>query len=375
MKIKNTSFSIAIATALLSWNIVAQAGTTQDNNTNSNNAPPENTNPDHNWMPQQAGDNFWQAPNWSNSQTPAQMPPAVTNDQGKKNPESQQSTVQAPALQVPTMDEKPFVTKSELAETGATSPTAVSESATDNAADQATNGQNQAHQNGFSYGRPSNRTFSNGMPSMGMPSMGGPSVNMPPQMPGYNNNYRPPMPQGYSRPPYQNNPYQRPFAAPMYPPMQYGYQPNPPANMYQGYRAPRNMNQPGMNQPSTNSGQAQQNNQPMQAPNPNMSMPNNVPPGYNRPYYNGNNNRFNNNNWGGNNFWGRSGPGTWTNPNKQNMEQGWDDMINAPSRMGTMPGGWNAPEISMPNPIDMGDQFQDNIQDLPEQLRNMDVGN
>jgi len=29
----------------------------------------------------------------------------------------------------------------------------------------------------------------------------------------------------------------------------------------------------------------------------------------------------------------------------------------------------------MPNPIDMGDQFQDNIKDLPEQIRNMDVGN
>ncbi|HHO59149.1 MAG TPA: hypothetical protein ENJ64_02825 [Thiotrichales bacterium] len=84
-----------------------------------------------------------------------------------------------------------------------------------------------------------------------------------------------------------------------------------------------------------------------------------------------------NDRWGGNRsrFWGRSGPGTWMNPNKRNMEQGWDDMLNAPSRMGEMPGGWTAPSVSMPNPIDIGDQFQDNARDLPDQMRNMDVGN
>ena len=370
MKIKNTVFSAAIATALLSWNVVVQADTTQDTNTsaNSNNITPENTSPDHNWMPQQADDNVWKTPDWSHFQTPttpAQMPPAVTNNQVRKDPQSQPSTVQAPALQVPTMNEKPFVTNSELADTEPAT-------ATDNAASQTMNDKTNEAADG--QNQPRQRMPANGMPSM----------NMPPQMPGYSNNYRPPMPQGYYRPPYQRNPYQRPFAAPMSPPMQYGYQPYPPVNMYpnmqQGYRPPQNMNQPNLNQPNTGPGQAQQNNQPMQAPIQNKPMPNNVPPGYNRPYNNGYsnsgyNNRFNNNNWGGNNFWGRSGPGTWTNPNKQNMEQGWDDMINAPSRMGTMPGGWNAPEISMPNPIDMGDQFQDNIQDLPEQLRNMDVGN
>jgi hypothetical protein len=63
------------------------------------------------------------------------------------------------------------------------------------------------------------------------------------------------------------------------------------------------------------------------------------------------------------------------NPNKGNMERGWDDMINSPSRMGKMPGGWTAPEVTMPNPVDMGDQIQENVQDLPEQVRNMDVGN
>lgn len=76
-----------------------------------------------------------------------------------------------------------------------------------------------------------------------------------------------------------------------------------------------------------------------------------------------------------NKFWGRSGPSSWMNPNKGRMERGWDDMINSPSRMGRMPGGWTAPEVTMPNPVDIGDQMQDNVQDLPEQVKDMDVGN
>jgi len=99
---------------------------------------------------------------------------------------------------------------------------------------------------------------------------------------------------------------------------------------------------------------------------------NNGPSAFNTPGYNPYNNRWGNR---GSKFWGRSGPGTWMNPNKHNMGQGWDDMLNAPSRMGDMPGGWSAPSVSMPNPIDVGDQMQDNVQDLPDQMRNMDVGN
>lgn len=103
-------------------------------------------------------------------------------------------------------------------------------------------------------------------------------------------------------------------------------------------------------------------------------------PGYNQ-YRGPNNNQYRNNRgrgsnrWNNNKFWGRSGPGKWMNPGKDNWENSWDDMINTPSRMGEMPGGWNAPEVTMPNPIDMGDQMQDNVKDLPEQMKNMDVGN
>jgi hypothetical protein len=94
-------------------------------------------------------------------------------------------------------------------------------------------------------------------------------------------------------------------------------------------------------------------------------------PGYNRYRYGKKNDRF----WSDRKPWGDSGPSKWFNPSKDNWEESWEDMINAPSNMGEMPGGWYAPYVSMPNPIDMGDQFQDNIKDLPEQIRDMDVGN
>ncbi|NNJ49770.1 MAG: hypothetical protein HKP22_05320 [Gammaproteobacteria bacterium] len=94
-------------------------------------------------------------------------------------------------------------------------------------------------------------------------------------------------------------------------------------------------------------------------------------PGYN-PYRSS---RRNNSRWGSNKFWGDSGPKKWMSPNKRNWEDSWDDMINAPSRMGEMPGGWTAPEVTVPNPIDMGDQVQDNMQDLPSQMKDGNIGN
>jgi len=179
---------------------------------------------------------------------------------------------------------------------------------------------------------------------------------------------------GYAPPP---NTYRNP--APQ------NYRPSNPA-----YNQQPNRGQPNMNRPSPNGHRVNPN-----MANPNMASPpnnyrGNRPPPPNGPYRNyGRDNgasAFNvpgynryrnnsNNGWNNNKFWGQSGPSRWMNPNKNNMEQGWDDMINAPSRMGEMPGGWTAPEVSMPNPIDMGDQMQDNLKDLPEQIRDMDVGN
>jgi len=78
--------------------------------------------------------------------------------------------------------------------------------------------------------------------------------------------------------------------------------------------------------------------------------------------------------WGKNN--GPYGNGPWANDRVQNkMEDWWDDMINAPHDMGRMPGGWKAPSISMPNPVDVGDQFGNQFDKLPGQVREMDVGN
>jgi len=155
--------------------------------------------------------------------------------------------------------------------------------------------------------------------------------------------------------------YGRPPAPPAYTPPP-AYAPAPPAYapppVYNNYQAP----------PHNAYGRAYP---PPQGPY--GYMPDNgasafYTPGYNR--Y-----RYGRGGWNKNKFWGRSGPSRWMNPSKDNLEQGWDDMINAPSRMGKMPGGWYAPEVTMPNPIDMGDQIQDNMKDLPEQIKDMNVGN
>ena len=163
------------------------------------------------------------------------------------------------------------------------------------------------------------------------------------------NNYNRPAPQNYygaPRPDQQTGyPYRN---APMPP------QPMPPQNAYQGY--------PQGNFP--------QGGPPQPMPRGPYYGPGQEPSAFNTPGYH----RYRNNS-GNNKFWGRSSPSKWMNPNKMNMERGWDDMINTPSRMGEMPGGWTAPEVTMPNPVDMGDQMQDNMEDLPDQMKNMDVGN
>lgn len=49
--------------------------------------------------------------------------------------------------------------------------------------------------------------------------------------------------------------------------------------------------------------------------------------------------------------------------------------MNAPSRMGEMPGGWTAPSVSVPNPIDVGDEFSDAAKDAPDQMDNFNWNN
>ena len=177
--------------------------------------------------------------------------------------------------------------------------------------------------------------------------------------PAYNNNYQRPPQQMYRQPPANHPAPNMNRTAPPPPSGPYSGAPAPQQNPYRGAPAPRG-----------------QYNRPYNGSYNGPSAFNT--PGYN-PYNRNRGSRMpwgnNNNRFGNNKFWGRSGPSTWMNPGKDNWENSWDDMINSPSRMGEMPGGWTAPEVTMPNPVDMGDQMQDNMQDLPEQMKDGNIGN
>ncbi len=78
--------------------------------------------------------------------------------------------------------------------------------------------------------------------------------------------------------------------------------------------------------------------------------------------------------WGGGRdsrmpFTGRnSGPSKWFDSGdpKDMFEDMWDDGMNAPSEMGEMPGGWRAPTISVPNPVEVGDELERGSRDMFE---------
>ncbi len=57
----------------------------------------------------------------------------------------------------------------------------------------------------------------------------------------------------------------------------------------------------------------------------------------------------------------------------------WDKMINAPYDMGRMPGGWQFPSISMPDPVTVSDAIANQVPPFAEEAGNMvpvdDVGN
>ncbi len=75
--------------------------------------------------------------------------------------------------------------------------------------------------------------------------------------------------------------------------------------------------------------------------------------------------------------WGRKGgPDAWFDPSdpKEGAAQMWEDMINTPHGVGTQPGGWQAPSISVPNPIDVGEEFKNTAKDMPNQMQNLSEG-
>lgn len=49
----------------------------------------------------------------------------------------------------------------------------------------------------------------------------------------------------------------------------------------------------------------------------------------------------------------------------------WDNMINAPFKMGRMPGGWRAPSWSSPDPVTVGDAVLNQVPPIMEEAGNM----
>ncbi len=64
-------------------------------------------------------------------------------------------------------------------------------------------------------------------------------------------------------------------------------------------------------------------------------------------------------------------PRDWFDPGdpKEGLANMWDDLIAAPDDLGTMPGGWNVPSVSTPNPVDLEDQLQKASKQVPDIIR------
>ena len=70
--------------------------------------------------------------------------------------------------------------------------------------------------------------------------------------------------------------------------------------------------------------------------------------------------------------WLGGGPSEWFQADfTEGMAEMWDDMINAPAEMGTMPGGWEFPTVSTPNPVDVGEELGKAAPEFVDELPNM----
>lgn len=115
-----------------------------------------------------------------------------------------------------------------------------------------------------------------------------------------------------------------------------------------------------------------------------------APGGYGpRPYGPGPYGGYRNGPWGGNGMdrwfggrdffgggrgpFGRGGPGRWFGGGdpEDSMAEMWEDMINAPADMGEMPGGWQFPEVGMPNPVDVQKEFRDAAPEAAREVPHM----
>lgn len=78
-------------------------------------------------------------------------------------------------------------------------------------------------------------------------------------------------------------------------------------------------------------------------------------------------------NWEGVTPWGNDVPFRWIDPTdpRDSIGDMWDDALNSPNRMGRLPPGWTAPYISVPNPIDVEEEFERNARNFPDEMRKM----
>ncbi len=104
---------------------------------------------------------------------------------------------------------------------------------------------------------------------------------------------------------------------------------------------------------------------------------NNMPwgnfPGWGDGFFGG----FGPDNWEGITPWGNNVPFRWIDPAepRESIANMWDDAINTPNSAGRMPPGWTAPYISVPNPVDVADEFERNARNFPEEMNKMiDIG-
>ena len=78
-------------------------------------------------------------------------------------------------------------------------------------------------------------------------------------------------------------------------------------------------------------------------------------------------------NWQGVTPWGNDVPFRWIDPTdpRDSIGDMWDDALNTPNTLGRMPPGWTAPYISVPNPIDVEEEFERNARNFPDEMRKM----
>jgi len=77
--------------------------------------------------------------------------------------------------------------------------------------------------------------------------------------------------------------------------------------------------------------------------------------------------------WDGVTPWGNDVPFRWIDPTdpRDSIGDMWDDALNTPNTLGRMPPGWTAPYISVPNPIDVEEEFERNARNFPDEMRKM----